>query len=114
GILFLAGERWLRQRTLRDQVTWLIVFAVGAGQLIAAVFPGTSRSGATILLALALGLNRFAATEFAFLVGIPTMLAAGGLKISKALRHSDGASVEHWDMVLLGFLVAAVVSYFAV
>ena len=103
GVCFILVERWLRGRTLRNKVTWPIVVAVGIGQLIAAVFPGTSRSGATILLALALGLNRFAATEFAFLVGIPTMLAAGGLKISKALRHSDGASVEHWDMVLLGF-----------
>src|SRR5207247_8816332 len=120
GILFLAGERWLRQRTLRDQVTWLIVFAVGAGQLIAAVFPGTSRSGATILLALALGLNRPAATEFSFLVGIPTMLAAGGLKIFKALHlaaaaaPATGAGREHWAMVILGTIVAAVVSFAAV
>src|SRR5215471_15907274 len=102
GVLFVLVERWLRGRALRDEITWTIVVAVGIGQLIAAVFPGTSRSGATILLALILGLNRLAATEFAFLVGIPTMLAAGALKIFKALRHSDGASAEHWDMVLLG------------
>jgi len=114
GLCFVVVERWLRGRQLKSEVTWPIVVAVGVGQLIAAVFPGTSRSGATILLALLLGLNRFAATEFTFLVGIPTMLAAGALKIFKALRHSEGSSVEHWDMVLLGFLVAAVVSFFAV
>ncbi len=115
GILFLVVERWLRQRALHDQVTWLIVFAVGAGQLIAAVFPGTSRSGATILLALALGLNRPAATEFSFLVGIPTMLAAGGLKIFKALHHAAAeAPVEHWTLVALAAAVAAAVSFIAV
>ena len=56
--------------------------------LAAAAFPGTSRSGATILVALILGLNRVAATEFTFLVGIPTMLAAGAWKIFKALSTS--------------------------
>jgi len=88
---------------------------VGIGQLIAAVFPGTSRSGATILLMLMLGLSRPAATEFSFLVGIPTMLAAGGLKIFQALRHpAAGGAPEQWDMVLLGFIVSAVVSFVAV
>ena len=114
GLLFIFVERWLRGRPLKNEVTWLIVVAVGIGQLIAAVFPGTSRSGATILLALLLGLNRVAATEFAFLVGIPTMLAAGGLKIFKAARHYGGTPSEDWGMVALGFLVAAVVSFFAV
>ena len=114
GLLFIFVERWLRGRPLKNDVTWSIVVAVGIGQLIAAVFPGTSRSGATILLALILGLNRVAATEFAFLVGIPTMLAAGGLKILKALRHHGGAPAEDWGMVALGFFVAAVVSFVAV
>ena len=114
GVLFLAVELWLRGRPLRDQVTWPVVIAVGAGQLIAAVFPGTSRSGATILLALGFGLNRFAATEFTFLAGIPTMLAAGALKITRALHHAAGAPPDYWGMVLFGCLVAAVVSFFAV
>jgi undecaprenyl-diphosphatase len=109
GILFVAIERWLRGKQLTDGITWTIVVAVGIAQLIAAVFPGTSRSGATILAALVLGLNRVAATEFTFLVGIPTMLAAGGLKIFKALHH--GAPAEHWQMVALGFVVAAIVSF---
>lgn len=112
GVLFLVVERYLRGRPLKNEVTWPIVVAVGIGQIIAAVFPGTSRSGATILLALILGLNRPQAVEFTFLVGIPTMLAAGGLKIVKALRH--GAPAEDWGMVGLGFLVAALVSFMAV
>lgn len=114
GIGFVVVEIWLRGRPLRNEVTWGIAITVGVGQLIAAVFPGTSRSGATILLALLLGLNRVAATEFTFLVGIPTMLAAGGLKIFKALHHSTGTAHEHWSLVLLGSAVAAVVSFIAV
>ncbi|NBR85558.1 MAG: undecaprenyl-diphosphate phosphatase [Verrucomicrobia bacterium] len=114
GIIFVLVERWLRDKPLNDQVTWAIALAMGAGQLIAAVFPGASRSGTTIMLALAMGLARPTATEFSFLIGIPTMLAASGLKIFKALRHPVPGAPEHWDMVLLGTLVSAVVSFFAV
>jgi undecaprenyl-diphosphatase len=115
GIGFVIVERWLRKRTLRDEVTWTIAVAVGFAQLLAAYFPGTSRSGACILFCLMLGLNRPAATEFSFLVGIPTMLAAGGLQIFEALhRPAPGAAPERWDLVLLSSLVAAVVSFVAV
>ena len=115
GVLFIGVEAWLRGRQLSDQVTWSIVLAVGFGQLIAAVFPGSSRSGTTILLALILGLNRVAATEFSFLVGIPTMLAAGGLKIFKAWHHrAADVPPENWGMVMLGFVIAAIVSFIAV
>jgi undecaprenyl-diphosphatase len=115
GIGFLLVELWLRRRDLNGSVTWTVAAVVGAGQLIAAVFPGTSRSGATILLMLMFGLSRPAAIEFSFLVGIPTMLAAGGLKIFRALHHPPAAAVpENWGMVLLGFIVSAVVSFIAV
>jgi undecaprenyl-diphosphatase len=115
GVLFVLIEYWLRGKSQRDEITWPIVVAVGIGQLIAAVFPGASRSGTTILLALILGLTRPLATEFSFLVGIPTMLAAGGYKIFKALHHPPiWAPKEHWDMVLLGFIVSAIVSFIAV
>ena len=115
GVAFLAIEWWLRGKKLSDEITWPIVIAVAIGQLVAAVFPGSSRSGSTIMLCLLLGLNRPAATEFSFLVGIPTMLAAGGLKIFKALHHPvAGAPHENWGMVLLATVIAAVVSFIAV
>jgi undecaprenyl-diphosphatase len=112
GVLFIGIERWLRGKQLRDEVTWTIAAAVGGGQLLAAIFPGTSRSGATILLSLLLGLSRPAATEFCFLVGIPTMLAAGGFKVIKAV-YAGGTS-QNWSAVILGMVVAAVVSFAAV
>jgi undecaprenyl-diphosphatase len=115
GIAFLVIEWWLRGRKLNNNITWPVVIAVALGQLIAAVFPGSSRSGSTILLSLLLGSSRPAATEFSFLVGIPTMMAAGGLKIFQALHHPDPlAPREDWGMVLLATAIAAVVSFIAV
>ena len=98
AIAFLAVEWWLRGKKMNDEITWAVVFAVAIGQLIAAVFPGSSRSASTILLCLLLGLNRPAATEFSFLVGIPTMLAAGGSENFQgriALARVQGAPQEN-------------------
>ena len=112
GVLFLLIEGWVRGKVWTEEVTWSVALAVGGGQLLAAIFPGASRSGSTILLSLLLGLSRPAATEFSFLVGIPTMLAAGGWKILKALHHSS--SQPQWGLVLLGTIVAGIISFIAV
>jgi undecaprenyl-diphosphatase len=115
GLAFVTAEFFLRGKKLSNEVTWTIVLAVGLGQLVAAIFPGTSRSGSTILFALLLGLSRPAATEFSFLVGIPTMLAAGSLEIFKGIRHPEPlAPKENWGLLMLGTVVAAVVSFIAV
>ncbi|MDD5306698.1 MAG: undecaprenyl-diphosphate phosphatase [Deltaproteobacteria bacterium] len=115
GAAFIAVERWLKGREPRGEITWTIAVAVGLAQLLAAVFPGTSRSGATILLMLAMGLGRPAATEFSFLVGIPTLLAAAALKIAKAVVHpSPGAAPESLSLLLLASAVSAAVSFVAV
>lgn len=115
GVLFLGLERRLAGRPVREDVTWAVAVAVGVGQLAAAAFPGLSRSGATILIMLALGLSRPAATEFSFLVGVPTMLAAGGLKIAKALWEGvPGNPSEDWGLLALGTAVSALVSFLAV
>jgi undecaprenyl-diphosphatase len=115
GALFIIVEGWLakRGREPGTNVTWSVVVAVGIGQLIAAVFPGSSRSGTTILFSLMLGLGRPLATEFSFLVSIPTMLAASGLLLFKAV-HQGGAAAENWSMVWTAFVVAAVVSFIVV
>ena len=115
GIAFLVVEFFLRGKKLNNEVTWTIAIAVAIGQLIAGTCPGTSRSGATIVFCLLLGLSRPAATEFSFLVGIPTMLAASGWKIFKAFHHPvTNAPQENWRLVALATIVAAVVSFIAV
>lgn len=116
GILFLVVERYAGSRPMSSKITWTMAVFVGLGQLAAAVFPGASRSGTTILTALILGANRPAATEFSFLVGIPTMLAASAYKIWKATAAGaeESAPPEDWGLVGLGFLVSAVVSFLVV
>lgn len=111
GLLFIGVEMFLKGKKLSDDITWTIVVVVALAQLIAAIFPGASRSGSTIIFAMLFGLTRVASTEFSFLVGIPTLLAAGCLKIFKALK--DGAQ-EDWLLLGLGAVVAAVVSFIAV
>jgi undecaprenyl-diphosphatase len=115
GIAFVVIEFFLRGRKPVNEVAWTVAVAVGLGQLVAAIFPGASRSGTTIMFSLLLGLSRPAATEFSFLVGIPTMLAAGGWEILKKTRHPvPGAPSENWGMLLLATVIAAVVSFIAV
>jgi undecaprenyl-diphosphatase UppP len=111
GVLILVIEALLRDKPLKPEITWSIAVAVGLGQLLAAVLPGLSRSGATILIALALGLQRRAATEFSFLLGIPTLLAAGGVHIYSAQR--EGQTVD-WGLVLIGAITAAITAFLAV
>jgi undecaprenyl-diphosphatase len=106
-------ERWLRGKPLRGEVTWGIAVAMGIAQLLAAVFPGTSRSGATILVALILGLARSAATEFSFLLGVPTLLAAGGYEALQAMRHPDPVATS-WALVMLGTGVSALAALITV
>jgi undecaprenyl-diphosphatase len=110
GVVLIGVERWLKGESLKADVTWGIAIAAGLAQLIAAVFPGTSRSGATIVAALLLGASRPAAIEFSFLLGIPTLLAAGALEILSAVRHGTGAPVD-WGGLALGTVVAAVTAF---
>lgn len=111
GVLFILVEFLMRGKTGDAEISWAVVIVVAVAQLVAAIFPGASRSGTTIIFAMMLGTSRVAATEFSFLVGIPTMLAAGGYKILKSLK--SGAH-EEWGLLALGTAVAAVVSFIAV
>ncbi|MGA9828722.1 MAG: undecaprenyl-diphosphate phosphatase, partial [Rhodanobacteraceae bacterium] len=87
---------------------------VGLAQVVAAVFPGTSRSAATIFIAMIAGTSdRKAATEFAFLVGIPTMFAASGYELVKQWK-GGGAPHEDWLALAIAFAVATVTAFVAV
>ena len=115
GVVIIAIEWWARQRRLAPPITWSVAAAVGIAQLLAAIFPGTSRAGATILIALALGVTRPAATEFSFLLGIPTLFTASAYEIYETLRHHPGADAPpDWAMVALGTLVSAIVAFLVV
>jgi undecaprenyl-diphosphatase len=113
GIIILLLERQYRGKEGISEITWAVVVAVAVAQLIAAVFPGTSRSGASILMAMAFGIARPAATEFSFLLGIPTLMAAGGLKIISAFAEGKAAQ-ENWGLIALGTVVSAVSAFVVV
>ena len=114
GVAILLVERYVADKPLSENVTWKVAFWVGACQILAAVFPGTSRSAATIFAAMLAGLtSRPAATEFAFLVGIPTMFAATAYLLLETARTS-GIAHENWTELGVAFVVSAIVAFIAV
>jgi undecaprenyl-diphosphatase len=114
GLVIFFVEFAERNTVPSDTLTWPLAIAFGIAQLIAMIFPGASRSGATIMLAMLLGMSRPAATEFSFLLGVPSILAAGGWKLFKALRGTEALDGHGWSDILIGFTVAAVSSFFVV
>lgn len=86
-----------------QQITWKMAVLIGIFQLLAAAFPGTSRSGATIIGALLIGVSRKAASEFTFILAIPVMLGASLLELLDFGFYLTGSE---W-MILLGGMVSA-------
>ncbi|HRQ88913.1 MAG TPA: undecaprenyl-diphosphate phosphatase, partial [Bacteroidia bacterium] len=114
GAFVIFGvEAWRKNHRGQEEVGWHIAVAVGLAQILAAVFPGTSRSGASIMIAMVLGAARPSATEFSFLVGVPTLLAAGAYQTLSVIQEG-GAAQEHWGMVALGTVVSAVSAFVVV
>ena len=114
GGVFMVGAEWFAAKQPdRSEVTWRVAILVGIAQVVAGVFPGTSRSAATIFVAMLAGTsNRSAATEFSFLLGIPTMFAAAGYEFLKA--NKAGASHEDWSALAIAFVVSLVTAFVAV
>jgi undecaprenyl-diphosphatase len=114
GLWMLAAEWLAAKQPERSAITWRVAVLVGLAQVVAAVFPGTSRSAATIFVALLAGTsNRAAATEFAFLVGIPTMFAASGYELMKSFKSGEQLH-EDWGALALAFVVSLVTAFVAV
>jgi undecaprenyl-diphosphatase len=114
GFVIFAAEYLASRQAPKEQLTWSVAIWVGLAQIIAAVFPGTSRSAATIFAAMFAGLtSRPAATEFAFLVGIPTMFAATGYEALQVYKDG-GLQTEDWGALAVGFVVSAIVAFIAV
>lgn len=117
GVVFIVIEVFNKNKTPKTQnvaeLSYKTAFLIGCFQVLAAI-PGTSRSGITIIGALILGVSRTSAAEFTFFLAIPTMVGASGFKILKfILDGGTFAAVEIWAL-LLGMLVAFVVSMLAI
>ena len=111
GILFIVIENKNQTKKARitsiAQITYRDAMLVGLFQLIAAIFPGTSRSGATILGGILIGLSRTTAAEFTFFLAVPVMAGASLLKILKFGLAFSGAEMM---ILLVGMAVSFVVS----
>ena len=118
GIAFIVIENWNKKskRKTKDEnseITYKDALIIGIFQLLAAIFPGTSRSGATIIGGLLIGLSRPNAAEFTFYLAIPTMLGASLLKLVKfGLAFSSIEIIVLLVGMLVSFLVSIVVIKF--
>ena len=111
GVAFIVIENWNKNRKAKketnEQITYKDALIIGFFQLLAAIFPGTSRSGATIIGGLLIGLSRPNSAEFTFYLAIPTMFGASLLKLVKFGLAFTGMVIA---VLLVGMLVSFVVS----
>ena len=115
GIWILVAEWFAAKKADSSIITWPVAIIVGIAQIIAGIFPGTSRSGATIFAAMLTGTsNRAAATEFAFLIGIPTMFAASAKELYGAYKATGLGVQENWTDLGIGFVVSTITAFIAV
>ncbi len=117
GIAFIIIENYHKGKDVKvntlEALDYRLAFWIGMFQLIAAIFPGTSRSGATIVGALLLGVSRTVAAEYTFFLAIPVMFGASLLKGAKFLLNNSMTSAEG-IILLVGLVVAFAVSLFVI
>ena len=115
GILFIVIEKANKNKTFKtntiSEITYRDAFIIGLFQLVAAALPGTSRSGATILGAIMIGISRTCAAEFTFYLAIPVMFGASLLKV---LKFGLSFTSSELAMLILGMVVAFVISVIAI
>lgn len=115
GILFIIIEKLNKNKSPKmnaiSEITYQAALMIGFFQLVAAVFPGTSRSGATILGALLIGVSRTTAAEFTFFLAIPVMLGASLLKLIKFGFNFTGYELT---LLIIGMITAFIVSVLAI
>ena len=115
GVAFIVVERRNKGKKARvktlDDITFQTAFLIGVFQLIAAVFPGTSRSGATIVGALLIGVSRSVAAEFTFFLAIPVMFGASLLKL---VKFGLSFTAMEAGILIIGMLVSFFVSVFVI
>ena len=115
GIVFIVIERANKNKVARvdsiDDISYGQAFLIGVFQMIAAIFPGTSRSGSTIVGSLMLGISRTAAAEFTFFLAVPAMFGGSAIKI---LKYSGGFNSAEVALLAIGMIVAFVLSIIAI
>ena len=115
GVAFIVIENWNKNKKggkeRNSEITYKDAVIIGIFQLLAAIFPGTSRSGATIIGGLLIGLSRPNAAEFTFYLAIPTMLGASLLKL---LKFGLAFTTAEIAILIVGMLVSFIISMFVI
>lgn len=117
GVLFIVIENWNKKNKPSvielSNLTYKTALLIGVFQVLSLV-PGTSRSGATIIGALLLGVSRYVAAEFTFFLAIPVMFGASGIKLLKFFMEGAGMTGMEIAMLGVGCVVAFVISVIAI
>ncbi len=116
GIILLFIDKWFAKNEVEGvtEVTYPMAFKIGLFQVIAMLFPGTSRSAATIVGGLTQKLTRKAAAEFSFLLAAPTMLAATAKELYDFYKEGHTFSTDQTQALIVGNIVAFIVAMLAI
>jgi len=110
GVVLVFVDRWFKNPTTDQTVTYKKAFIIGLYQVLAMI-PGTSRSAATIIGGMTQKLNKKTAAEFSFFLAVPTMFAASGYKL---LENYKAINVDNIGILIFGNVVAFIVAFFAI
>ena len=115
GVAFIVVERLMKDKDPKvktvGNINWGHAFLIGVFQLFAAIFPGASRSGSTIVGSIAIGIKREAAAKFTFFLAIPVMFGASLLKI---VKFKGDVTAHEIGLLAVGMITAFVVSLFVI
>ena len=117
GIILLFIDDVFKNATINseEKITNKTAFIIGCGQVLSIVFPGLSRSAATIITGMSQKLTRSAAAEFSFFLAVPTMLAASAKSFWDTYKeHPDAVAKDNITTLLIGSVVAFIVAMLAV
>ncbi|MDO8530190.1 MAG: undecaprenyl-diphosphate phosphatase [bacterium] len=112
GIALIAFEMWYKRRSIdiSQEITYKKSFAIGVAQALA-IIPGVSRSGATIVGGLLMGIKRETIVEFSFLLAVPTMAAATAYDLYK---NATSFSFSEFHILAVGFVISFIVAILAI
>ncbi len=116
GIVLLFVDKWFTRPTIKDekQVDIFTALKIGLFQCLSIIFPGLSRSAATIVGGMSLKLSRSAAAEFSFFLAVPTMLAATVYTLYKYTKENGAFSAEQIKLLAVGNVVAFIIALLAI
>ncbi len=117
GIILLFVDKLFNKPTIEDEqkISNKTAFIIGCGQLLSIIFPGLSRSAATIITGMSQKLTRSAAAEFSFFLAVPTMFAASSKSLLDTYQdHPEVINTNNFTILTIGFIVAFIVALIAI